>query len=794
MDKRLEKVSALKAELASFSDEIFGEAELMPTDAYPVPPFDISKVSHPRLFINADMIPTLRELLAKDSAPDEYSGMRELFWKYADEEGVTGEFVEVGEPILYRHGTRYAPDGDYYLRNKFDRELLAKVEAKALAYLVTGDELYGYEAIRACKNLMLTLRYWDNKQQDTYWGASMTAYTIAHVYDWCYDLLTERDKKHIIGGMRTHLLPQLEFKYPPSNMGAVSGHGTGRQMFVDYFSFAIAFADERPDWWSFVGGRFYAEYIPVLNEMYSSGFVSQGTYYGTRKWGWHLMSIYMLAAYGDTKSIDIGIANTAYSTAALILPNGNFMQNGDNRGWKNHNPDGDPDVGAYWMLLAAGLTKDPAFVDLAKNYSNNFSKLDLFELRITPAMYPILISRTLDIKSEKKAKLPTIVYNGHPGGHTIIKSSLDENATFAYMRVLDKTMANHEHSDSGTFQIYYKGLLACESGYYKGVLYGKAHHKYYLTATVAHNAMLVYDAEYRDTLPEEERKYYSGSQIRLQETSILEKWNAGNYDIAKILGHAEGYREDESSKYAYLSGETTKAYIPETVDYVKRSMLTVMTESKDIPMLFFVYDDVTSKNEKAIKKFLLHTINEPKIDGNTVTVTQEGGKLVLTSLLGADRIEGIGGKGKGFWAGEDGTNGYNIADQVEGGWEDSLWGRVELNASGRSTDKMLNVIYVTDKDGTATVTPTLIESEKILGAYADGVAALFAKARDGEDGEIEFTLPSDAEVYVTGLADGKWSVTGGFTGEIETENTSDGTPSGLIRFTASAGRVSLKKI
>jgi heparin/heparan-sulfate lyase len=223
-------------------------------------------------------------------------------------------------------------------------------------------------------------------------------------------------------------------------------------------------------------------------------------------------------------------------------------------------------------------------------------------------------------------------------------------------------------------------------------------------------------------------------------------------------------------------------------------MLTVMTESKDIPMLFFVYDDVTSKNEKAIKKFLLHTINEPKIDGNTVTVTQEGGKLVLTSLLGADRIEGIGGKGKGFWAGEDGTNGYNIADQVEDGWEDSLWGRVEINATGRATDKMLNVIYVTDKDGGRDITPMLIDTDKLAGAYADGVAALFAKSRDGEDGEIEFTLPSDAEVYVTGLSDGKWNVTGGFVGEVQTESTSDGTPSGLIRFTASAGRVSLKKI
>ncbi len=785
MDKRLEKVSALKAELASFSDEIFGDAELMPTDAYPAPPFDITKVSHPRLLINKDMIPALRELLDKNSSDTAYAGMRELFWKYADEEGVTGEFVEVGEPILYRHGTRYAPDGDYYLRNKFDRKLLAKVEAKALAYLVTGDELYGYEAIRACKNMMLTLRYWDNKQQDTYWGAAFTAYIITHVYDWCYDLLTERDKKHIIGGLRTRLLSQIEFLYPPSNMGSVSGHGTGRQMFVDYLSIAIAFADERPDWWAYVGGRFYAEYIPVLNEMYSSGFVSQGTYYGTRKWGWHLMSIYMLAAYGDTESVNMGIANTAYSTAALILPNGNFLQNGDNRGWCNHTPNGDSDVGAYWMLLAAGLTKDPAFVSLAKNYSNDFTELELFEMRITPAMYPILISPTLNIKSDKASKLPTLVYNGYPGGQTIIKSSLDKDAAFAYMRVLDKTMVNHEHRDSGTFQIYYKGLLACESGIYKGVLYGKEHWKHYLQATVAHNGMLVYDAAYRDTLPEAERKYYSGSQRHLWEAGTIDKWNSGLYDFAKILGHAEC-----EGKFAYISGNTTGAYIPETVDYVKRSMLTVLTDKKDIPMLFFVYDDVTSKNDGAIKKFLLHTVNEPTLEGNTVTVTQDGGKLVLTSLLGADRIEKIGGEGKEFWVGEDAEHGYNVTDAVESLGVETLFGRVELSAVGKHTDKMLNAMYVTDKDSSAKITPILIETDKLAGAVMGDTVGVFMKSRSGEADEFSFSAGGDGmlDCYVCGVKGGTWtvSVNGQSIGDI---NATD--DSGMLSFKASAGEITV---
>ena len=787
---RAQKLQEVKEANNAFTNDVFGKAELMPTSAFPAPSFDVTTVSHPRLLVNKDMLPAIRELLAKDSTDKEFADMRRQFWKYADTEGVTGIFVETGADILYKNGTPNDPSDDYYLKNKFDREILSQVEAKALAYLITGDELYGYEAIRACKNMMLTLRYWDNKQQDTYWGASMTAYVISHVYDWCYDLLSENDKNQIIGGVRTLLLPQLEFKYPPSNMSGVSGHGTGRQMFVDYLSLAIAFADERPDWWAFVGGRFYAEYIPVLNEMYSSGFVSQGTYYGTRKWGWHLMSIYMLAAYGDTESIDKGVANTAYSTAALILPNGNFLQNGDNRGWRNHYPEGDSEVGAYWMLLGAGLTKDPAFLELAKEYSNNYTKLDLNEMRLTPAIYPILIACCSDVNTDESSELPTIVYNGHPGGQTVIKSSLEEDAAFAYMRILDKTMANHEHSDSGTFQIYYKGLLACESGYYEGVLYGKEHWKHYLTATVAHNGMLVYDAAYRDTLPEAERKYYSGSQKRLNEAGTIEKWNNGTYDLAQILGHAEGYRHDGTSKYAYISGNTTNAYIESTVDYVKRSMLTVMTDNAEIPMLFFVYDDVTSKNEEAIKKFLLHTINEPTIEGNTVTVTEGEGKLVLTALIGADKIEGIGGQGKGFWVCEDGENGYNVKDGVQNGWEDSLWGRVEISATGEKTDKMLNVMYVTDKNSSASLTPLAIENDVYAGAVAGNTVALFMKSRKLYTDAFSFTVEgsADMEYYIAGLENGTWtvSVNGQSIGDI---NVTD--DSGMLSFKASAGEITV---
>ena len=783
-EKREARILELKEKNEAFTYEVFGIAEKMPTDAYSEPPFDAAAVPHPRLFLNGDTIPTLKRLFAKDSTDESVAPIRELLWQYADRDDVTDGFPEVGEPILYRAGTRHAPDADYYLKNKIDLEQMASLEAKALAYLITGDELYALEAILGAKNAMLTLRFWDNKQQDTYWGAAMLASVVARIYDWCYPVLSGTDRLQIIAGVRTKLLWQLEFNYPPSNMHAVSGHGTGRQFFIDYLSLAIAFANERPDWWSFVGGRFYQEYIPVVNAMYSSGFISQGTWYGTSKWYWHLASIYILNTLGDTKTISDGAVSSAYTAAAHIMPNKKFVQTGENRGAQNHYVDGDGNVGIYWLLLSAALTKNPDFLTVARNYSPDLAKPDLYMYKLSPAFLAIFAAASLAIPERKELTLPTIVYNGYPGGQTIIRKDWSENSPYVLMKILDKTMANHEHRDSGMFQIYYKGLLACDSGIYKGVLYGKNHWRYYLQATVAHNAMLVYDAKYRDTLPETERKYYSGSQVDLRQANTIEMWNSGPYDFAKILGHAEC-----DGKFAYISGNNTNAYIAETVDYSKRSMLTVLKDG-DVPALFFVYDDVTSKNENAIKKFLLHTVNEPTVEGNRITATNGDGKLTLTSLFGADKIEKIGGAGKGFWVGEDADHGYNVTDDVEEFGTDTLYGRVELSTTGNKTDKMLNVMYVTDKDSSAKITPILIETDKLAGAVMGDTVGVFMKSRSGEADEFSFSAGGDGmlDCYVCGVNGGTWtvSVNGQSIGDI---NVTD--DSGMLNFKASAGEITV---
>ena len=273
--KRQLRIKELIAINSAFTQSDFGGAfKEMQTDRYADPTYYPAPNQHPRLFFTADKIDEIYDNLMNN--PD-FKTLREMFWNFANAENFTGIF-----PAEYKNGVEY----------HFNATILAQMEAKALAYILTGDEIYGYEAIIGAKNAMLTLHYIPELHQDTYHGASQVMVNVARVYDWCYDLLTEDDKNQIIAGVSNVLAPQMEngMQFPPSGMSAVSGHGTGPQFTRDWVTISLAFYDEAPSWWEFVGGRYFEKYVPVIDYCYQGGYASQGTTtYGDSKYftkGW----------------------------------------------------------------------------------------------------------------------------------------------------------------------------------------------------------------------------------------------------------------------------------------------------------------------------------------------------------------------------------------------------------------------------------------------------------------------------------------------------------------------------
>ncbi|MBR2432195.1 MAG: DUF4962 domain-containing protein, partial [Clostridia bacterium] len=363
--------------LKKFKDEDFGVTEnwkttySMPTNVYNSPASKITE-AHPRLFLTKDTVPKIKALL-EDS---EYVKMRDALFVRADSKDFTGEMP-----------TTYARDGE---SSRYSQSVLARIEARAMAYLLTGDKAYGYEAIMGIKNAMLTLKYTKNNHMDVYHGPSHVMFILAEVYDWCYDLLTEQDKAQLISGCvyllieANHLTNEdfvlekhypsnvsygLEFNFPPDNMNAVTGHGAGPQFLRDYMMVTVAFSDEVPSWWEYVGGRFFDEYLPVAELLYESGNVSQGmSCYAPNRIFTNLIPAFLLLnATGENPYPDY-LKDCSGFLLSHLMGNGRMYETGDGARTGNG-----ADVYYAPFYLFAALYNDTFSLQAAKFYSNGFT-------------------------------------------------------------------------------------------------------------------------------------------------------------------------------------------------------------------------------------------------------------------------------------------------------------------------------------------------------------------------------------------------------------------------------------
>ena len=80
---------------------------------------------------------------------------------------------------------------------------------------------------------------------------------------------------------------------------------------------------------------------------------------------------------------------------------------------------------------------------------------------------------------------------------------IESDTVLVRMNFINKLIGSHQHLDSGSFDIYYKGALALDTGFYPGT--DEKHHRNYFKRTIAHNAMLLYDPD------EKMDNRYSGS-------------------------------------------------------------------------------------------------------------------------------------------------------------------------------------------------------------------------------------------------------------------------------------------
>lgn len=383
-----------------------------------------------------------------------------------------------------------------------NKGVLNIIEAHAFNYALTGNETSGKMAVDAIINYLTTV----STMGDATRGGGYVIYVASEVYDWCYPLLDKAKQKTIITQCEK-LAGLMEIGWPPTKQGAITSHAGEAQLQRDLLGFSIAIYDERPDVWDVVAGRYYQEFVPARAFQNTAHFHHQGDSYGTYRHGFDTYAQIYITQMGLPAPLDDNLYQMLYGHIYLRRPDGQLLRDGDTFNdtagmWNYWN------ISANAFFMDSALGADPYLKDefFRENaFLNNYDDA-------SPIMF--LVLNDPDLEARSIYELPLSRYFGSPIGLSIARTGWEDGvqspAVVAEMKVGEWYFANHHHLDAGHFQLYYKGILASDSGIYEGRTrgsgeegdtdYGTKHDGGYHKRTIAHNTITVYDPDEKDTM------------------------------------------------------------------------------------------------------------------------------------------------------------------------------------------------------------------------------------------------------------------------------------------------------
>ena len=186
-----------------------------------------------------------------------------------------------------------------------------------------------------------------------------------------------------------------------------------------------------------------------------------------------------------------------------------------------------------------------------------------------------------------------------------------------------------------------------------------------------------------------------------------------------------------------------------------------------MPGALIVFDKVVSSDPQFKKFWLLHSIEEPVIEGDRFIIrrTKNGdtGMLqnqVLLPEAGNAQIEKVGGKGKEFWV--FGTNYPNDAlpNRPDDANERGAW-RVEVSPAVPAAENyFLNVIQVADNTCKRMNDVKRIDAGKVVGVQIADRIVTFSKNSLPLSGKIDMKVDGNTSMkfVITDLIPGTWQI------------------------------------
>ena len=730
----------------------------------PLPPME-----HPRLYIRPGEVGNLKTRMATPEGKKILSRLKSLSRPRTPEE----------EAAERDRGFRY------YFKM---RGLTSRVQLDALNYLTKGDKTAARAAITDMLDSLRNCSF--GTKQDLSRASGVMLMTGSIVYDWCYPEFTPQEREDYIKEF-VRIAGRMECKYPPKSGESIAGHLCEWMILRDMLSAGIAIYDEFPEMYNYVIKLIFKDYIPPRRFIYSGHNYHQGTGYANVRLVNDFLSLWILDKMGAGPIYSDDMRLMMYDFIYRRRPDGQVLPAGD----VNHSRNS---VQAYSnpMMLASSYYHDPY---LAAEYE------------LKPGLEPHLLIfellwRDFSLKGKTPEDLPHTMYSGSPFGWMIARTDWGKNSVIVEMKVNEQFAGNHQHLDGGAFQIYYKGPLALDTGFYQGKRegYNSPNNKNYTKRTIAHNSLLIYDpdekfpcwnygGEGKTAFADNDGgQRMPGEQWRTCRS--YEELMSDDFTVGKTLAH--GFGPDAiAPDYSYLKGDITKAYSAK-VKEVKRSFVFLDLKDEKLPAALVVFDRVVSSNPAFKKYWLLHSIEEPVIgpSGFSVRRTLDGdsGKLqcdVLLPQAGNASISSVGGEGYEYYV--FGKTYPGVQKSPDNEKEHGVW-RVEVSPEKESAeDLFLNVIQITD--GGRKLPPAVrLDCKSVVGAAVAGRAVLFSC--DGKPvSAVEFSLPKAKggyKVLATDLEPGDYQVSTS-AGKV---NLRAGNEDGAIWFDAVPGKVSIEKL
>ena len=722
----------------------------------PVPPKE-----HPRLFFRKS---DLSGIMMKTTHP-----LLKPAWERINRNATTETDGKLAQGVIHN----------------FNQRIIDAIEARAFLFALTGDQKMGHEAIDLIFNLNNTLII-DLQKGDVCREIGRVILATAVVYDWCYDLIAPAEKKSLIAIMES-LAVDMEVEWPRLVQASVTGHGVEAQLARDIISFAIAVYDEKPEAYRRAAGRIFAELIPAQNFTYLSGHHHQGSAYGPSRFVSEIYTTLIFDRMGYPNITSKLQGKMPYYWMYTRRPDGKLFLDGDD--WVDRNP-----FGYYWIFFdlayLASYYRDPILMGEAVR-QGEIGRTPLYDLLFVDPSVPV---------DKNLASLPLTRYFPYPYGGMVARTGWENGSTsntvVADMRVGERKYNNHQHLDAGSFQLYYKGPLAIETGMYQGVegAYNSAHFLNYYQRTIAHNCMLVYDPDEKFVRGRWDLSNDGGQRWPRNgnEPTTIDVVMSDEHQTGEVVAYDFG-PDPHKPDYSYLKGDITRAYT-EKVKNHQRAFVFLNLDNPQVPAVFIVYDYVVASNRDFKKTWLLHCVQEPVFKGNVCTVisNEKGyrGKLVNTVLLPEQQntvLAKVGGAGNEFSVG--GVH-YPQRQRNENNSNDGALWRIELSPKIPSeTDAFLNVMQVTDAGNMQLLPVVKMETETMTGLQIADRIVLFAKSGFAGNAPITLNIKGAGtfKVLITDLESGNWEITGPHSPDLVRVD------SNLVYFQATAGNYLITK-